>query len=1030
MKLGKRVKKGWMCLLAFGMLLPFVAPERQAAAADTAVVSDFEDGTAQGWFGRGDTVSVVAGGAHGGTYSLKSTGRTQSWMGPGFNATFLASRSGAYDFSAWVKLEDGHPDAVVNVTLESQVAGSQTHDYSALVHGTTVKAGEWTEIKGTYTLPPNLDYVQIYFESPDASLSFSIDDVSFAPQLTPPGDTDFANDFEDGTTQGWQPRIGPESVTVTADAAHGGTHSLKVANRDGAFYMGASKDVTGLLNVGSTYRFTAWAKLVSAAGSETIKMTMQTSKGASENYQGISFESVTAGQWVRIEGDYAYSALVDKLSLYFESEHAGIDFYVDDVSMTKLAEEPPIEIQKDIPSLKDVFADDFLIGTAFTNDELDDGPNEELMAKHFNSVTPGNIIKWDSTEPREGEFRLEGADEAVQFALDNGIQVRGHTLVWHSQTPNWVFYDDSGQLVSKDVLFARMERHIKTVVGHFKGKMYAWDVVNEVIDASQPDGLRRSPWYQIAGEAYIDKAFQFAREADPDAKLFINDYGTENPVKAQALYDLVKRLKARGVPVDGVGHQFHISIQSPPVGNLDQAILKFADLGVQQQVTEMDMSVYTNDGQRYDTFTKEMELEQAYRYQAIFEILKKRKNLVNSVTLWGKDDGHTWLTSFPVIRNNWPLLFDKRLQAKYAYWAIVDPSKIPVLMQKADSHRGAAKVDGKSELAWDVLKPVAITDGGGGLQAEFKTMWDDRYLYVWADVTDASEDRSDTVTVYVKQGSAAAGSYPLTRKESRAADVDYKTKEREGGYRVEARIPWAEAAAAGSQVRFDLRVVDASGIGAVISWNDRTNAEPPVPDNWGALTLRDPMKVADAARGTPVIGSFDEAAWSRAKELVTGTQVQGTGGATAKVKVMWDAGHLYVSAKVTDPVLSDKSPNVWEQDSVEIFLDPDNHKSDSYEEGDGQYRVNFNNAVSFGDTTPREGFVSRVKLTADGYWVEASIPVSGIAMQKDTLIGFDLQVNDDGTGGGSRTSVMTWSDPTGQAYMNPSTFGVVRLVKH
>ncbi|MFC5470838.1 endo-1,4-beta-xylanase [Cohnella suwonensis] len=1173
-------KRHWFNILVLMLIVSLITPTMgslpRAVAAGASIQADFEDGTAQGWYGRGDTVTVATDQAHGGTYSLKSTGRTQGWMGPGINATALAAAPGAYDFRAWVKLESGHADAQVKATVESQVAGSSSHSYNQLVGATTVNGSTWTELAGTYTIGSGLDYIQIYFESPDATLSFYIDDVSFKPHETPvpsntvlnsdfesgtdqswygrwgptvaavttqahggaysllttgrdagwkgpaititsamekgakyaiegwvrtvSGDdknvslsvlrehdggqqqylsvayqvavnstgwtklsgtfdykdaaetlnlyfessdptlafyiddvtivkteeasTDFANGFEDATSQGWGARIGSENISVVTDVAHGGTYSLKVANRT-ATYAGASKDVTESMRVGSTYRFSAWARLVSGAAAETVKMTMQTDKGTAANYIPITFDSATSSQWVKLEGEYAYGAQVDKLTLYFESEHAGVDFYIDDVQMTKSLDQGSLQIQKDIPSLKDVYANDFLIGTAFTNDELA-GANAELIAKHFNSVTPGNILKWDSTEPTEGNFNWDGPDEAVNFAVDNGIQIRGHTLVWHSQTPEWAFYDANHQLVSKEVLYARLKNHIDAVVGRYKGKMYAWDVVNEAIDESQPDGMRRSLWYQIAGEEYIEKAFEYARAADPDAKLYINDYNTESPGKAQQLYNLVQRMKEKGVPIDGVGHQVHIDIEYPPVDRIERTILKFADLGVQQQITEMDMSVYTNDGQRFTSFTQEMAVQQAYRYKEIMEMLKRHKDLVNSVTWWGKDDGHTWLTTFPVARNNWPLLFDKQLQAKYAYWAIVDPSKVPILTRKADAYGGSPTVDGETEFAWNALSAVAV-QGSSTLGVQFKTMWDAERLYVLADVTDATANAADGLKIYVNQG--APTSYGLTRSGVAINGAEYRVTERAGGYRIEAAILMGGELAALNSLGFDIRAVDTdiAGGGGVVSWNDRTNGEPSDAANWGLLTLRGEMKVADAMKGTPVIGAFDDNAWCGAFELSTDTWVQGTSGATAKVMVLWDAGHLYVQAKVTDPVLSDSSVNAWEQDSVEIFIDPNNHKATSYEADDGQYRISFNNAASFGDTTPQAGFSSATKLTPEGYEVEAVIPVTAVTLAQDAIFGFDVQVNDD-AGSGSRSSVATWSDASGTSYKDTSKFGVLRLL--
>ncbi|XEC92632.1 endo-1,4-beta-xylanase [Paenibacillus tarimensis] len=1015
-------KRSLTFILTLTLIFPLLSGLPHVEAEDAVSIhTDFEDGTAQGWYGRGDTVAAVTEEAKEGNYSLKSTGRTAGWMGPGLNVTALAGHPGTYHFQAWVKLEAGETDAVVNVTMESGTPVSGSNSYTPIVHGTAVTAAAWTEISGTYSIGEGFDFLQIYFESPNPSLVFYIDEITFKPAVDPDqGNIVSFNDFEDGTLQGWGPRIGAEAVSVVTEQAYSGTHSMKIANRT-ASYTGASKDVTSLLTPGSTNVFSAWVKLAPGMPQETIRLTMQTNNGSVERYVAISFASVTSDAWTRIEGKFDYLAEVDRLSLYFEAVNAGIDFYADDIQIILEPDQGPLEIEHDIPSLQDVFADHFLMGTAYTYPHLTEA-HQQLVRKHYNSITSGNSLKWDSTEPAENVFRWEAPDMAIQFAVDNNIQFRGHTLVWHQQTPDWVFRDANGDLVSKEVLYARMENHIKQVVGRYKGKIYAWDVVNEVIDSSEPDGLRRSLWYEIAGEEYIEKAFQFAREADPDAKLFINDFNTEDPVKAQKLYDLVKRLKDKGVPVDGVGHQFHVNIQYPSIANLEHAIVLFADLDVDQEVTELDMSVYTSSSQRYTEFTESMALEQADRYKEIFDVFLKHSDKINNVTIWGTDDGNTWLTMFPVARNNWPLLFDKRLQAKYAYWAIVDPSRLPVQTQRAKAYYATPAIDGIAELEWHAVKPFYT--GSESFSFEYRTLWDEEHLYLWIDVTDVNIDEGDKVNVYIDQ--SGGETYTFHRNGAVAEGTAASISERIGGYVLEATIPFSSVLSMSDQIGFDIRLYDGSG--SVLSWNDTSHGEPSLPANWGILELLEGAKISIAGKATPDIGSFDDAVWSITPEMITQTWVEGENSATASVRALWDEQFLYVQAKVSDPLLSDASVNPWEQDSVELFVDLNNRKTDSYEAEDGQYRVNFNNTASFGSTTVQEGFLSAAKVVEGGYIVEAAIPIAGHGLGKDSVIGFDVQVNDDAGGTGRRSGVVTWSDPTGRAYTDPSTFGAMKFV--
>ncbi|MGF7031640.1 endo-1,4-beta-xylanase [Paenibacillus mucilaginosus] len=485
------------------------------------------------------------------------------------------------------------------------------------------------------------------------------------------------HDFEDAAVAGWTGRGGVEILAASPGAAHSGVYGMQVDGRTKGWH-GPSLEVTPLMRAGQSYVVSGWLKLPAGSPNTKVYLSLQHSLAAGEQYEQIASAAVTSSGWVKIEAQYKLREAANKLSVYFEApDQPAQSILLDDFRIEQLPDAGPITIEENIPSLKDVFAGDFTVGTAFENFEMDQEADRKLIAKHFGTVTPGNVLKWDSTEPQEGVFDLADSDAAVNFGVENGQQVRGHTLIWHNQTPGWVFRDAQGNLASKELLYQRMQKHIETVVGRYKDVIDAWDVVNEVIDASQPDGLRRSEWYQIAGEEYIEKAFLFARQAAPDAKLFINDYNTHEPAKSQALYNLVQRLKAKGVPVDGVGHQSHIRIAFPSLQEIDTSLLKFAALGVEQHITELDMGVYSNDTDRLETFPDTLKKQQADKYKALFELFRKRKNLITNVTLWGKDDGNTWLRSFPVNRNDWPLLFDERLQAKSAYWSVVGTTASP-----------------------------------------------------------------------------------------------------------------------------------------------------------------------------------------------------------------------------------------------------------------------------------------------------------------------------------------------------------------
>lgn len=329
------------------------------------------------------------------------------------------------------------------------------------------------------------------------------------------------------------------------------------------------------------------------------------------------------------------------------------------------------------PSLREVFAEHFRIGAAITPSAFENDAQRELLSRHFNSVTAENIMKPAALSSMEDYYNFSAADSMVDTAAKAGIAARGHTLLWHQQSPSWFFEGEDGGAAKPAVVRKRLEKYITDVVGHFKGRIYAWDVVNEVIDPQQPDGYRRSPWFQMLGPSYIETAFRAAQAADPGAKLFINDYGTEDPRKRRFLYDLIKRLKANGVKIDGIGHQMHVNIHYPPAQSIDETLALFAKLGLENQITEMDVSVYTNMTQSYgrdEDIPRSELIEQAKRYRELFKVFLKHKSLT-SVTFWGLSDLNTWLTSWPIHRPDQPLLFDKQLQPKPAFWAIVEPDK-------------------------------------------------------------------------------------------------------------------------------------------------------------------------------------------------------------------------------------------------------------------------------------------------------------------------------------------------------------------
>jgi endo-1,4-beta-xylanase len=330
-------------------------------------------------------------------------------------------------------------------------------------------------------------------------------------------------------------------------------------------------------------------------------------------------------------------------------------------------------------ALKDYYKDYFPIGVAVTPRMLH-GEDSALIVTQFNSLTAENAMKMGPIHPRESDYYWKDADSIAAFAKKHSMRLRGHNLCWHAQAPSWMFKNEKGDTVSKEVLLQRLKDHITTVVKRYKDYIYGWDVVNEAIDDRDSVFYRYSAWYKICGEEFIAKAFEYAHAADPKAVLFYNDYNTENPKKREKIYQMVKKLKEAGIPIHGVGLQGHWSINNPSKEELEKSIQMFSSLGLQVQVTELDVSVYAGrqggqliQGQRKDTatgFTAAMEEPQREKYKMIFGILRQNKNKITGVTFWNLSDRYTWLDGRG--RKNYPLLFDVNRKSKKVYWDVVN----------------------------------------------------------------------------------------------------------------------------------------------------------------------------------------------------------------------------------------------------------------------------------------------------------------------------------------------------------------------
>ena len=353
------------------------------------------------------------------------------------------------------------------------------------------------------------------------------------------------------------------------------------------------------------------------------------------------------------------------------------------------------------PTLKDAYQGLFRIGSALnpTQFEERDTRGNPIIAAQFNTISPENALKWQSVHPTLDNYNFGPSDHYVDFGEKHKMFVIGHCLVWHSQTPQWVFQDAEGKPLTREALLERMHDHIRTVVGHYKGRIGGWDVVNEALN---DDGtMRQSPWYRIIGEDYLLKAFQFAHEADPDAELYYNDYSLENEAKRKGAVELIRKLKAAGAPITGIGLQGHVKIDTPSASQEAATIEAFAALGIRVNISELDVDVLprttasnsadisataagTAQSNPYaNGLPEEMQQSLAKRYAELFRVFVEHHSVMGRVTFWGVTDGDSWLNNFPTRgRTNYPLLFDRAGKPKPAFAAVLEEA------QKAAAAKG------------------------------------------------------------------------------------------------------------------------------------------------------------------------------------------------------------------------------------------------------------------------------------------------------------------------------------------------------
>jgi endo-1,4-beta-xylanase len=988
-------------------------PDTAPPGTVTVSAVDFENGTTGNWFqSGGPTLTVVD--VDGGK-ALQVSNRANGFDG-------IQSPAGIFEvgvthtFSARVRLAAGGP---ASSGFRFVMKPSFTW-----IGNTTVNADSWTTVTGEFAVPAGADPAgfQVYLEAAEATATYLVDDILITkPQTGPqPGETVIDTDFEDGL-DGWGPRDGgPGAPTIRlTGGAHGGAAAALVTDRvnQGA---GLGRDVTTVLDTAVTYDFSAWLRFGEGQPTDEIWLSLATTSGGSQSFSTLSrFTTVTNTGWTQVTASFTMPA-ADSALLYFETRYQGgatgntSDFLVDDI-LVKVPEPPVIE---PLPPLHE--STDFPVGVAIDSRETVGG-SAQLLTRHFNQITPENHMKPEAWYDAQRTFRPhEQAIALMDFAQDNNLRVYGHTLVWHSQTPPWFFQDEAGQPLTnsaahQQILRDRLRAHITNIAqslsqryglfGSATNPLRAFDAVNEVVSDSGEfsDGLRRSEWYRILGESYLDLTFQYAHEAfnttyavaetDP-VTLFINDYNTEQGGKQTRYKALVERLLARGVPVGGVGHQFHLSLATP-TSTLNTALEAFASLPVKQAVTELDVTTGT-------PVTQARLIDQGYFYRDAFRIFRAHAEDLFAVTVWGLLDGRSWRSS-----SGAPLIFGDNLRAKPAYYGAVD-GELPARLRAANVFAGTVLINAgaTTDLTWRKLPLHPVED-----KARFQLRWAPDHLTAYVTVSDTSsgDDRVSFVLNDV--------TYQVARNGT--GDVPAVSAPREGGYHLVARLPLTGGAHGGTRT-LDVRVTDN---GVTSGWNN--------PGAVGTLTLVEELSYLETyeVANAPVIDGGIDPSWAHAGAVTTAKQVSGTNGAIASVRTMWRGQTLYVLAEVTDPVVDVSGSDPWTQDSVEIYVDGSNAKNGAYRFDDTQIRINADNAVSFGtgdEAFQRGRLQSAAVRTGTGYRIEAAISLleyGGL----DTFHGLDFQVND--ASNGTRTSIRNWAEQEGIGYQSTARWGVGRLVR-
>lgn len=912
---------------------------------------------------------------------------------------------------------------------------------------------------------------------------------------------DFSNqDFSSWSASKGDATITAEPVENGADIGVTTCGAITRSQDPSKSYECFAQDITEKVSEGEEYEFSFWAKLSDDYNKElkdsqkTVQFQPYYENGdGKQEYDttglisGTSAQILEAGKWTKFEGTYKIPSGAKKVVIRILEQGDWQEpgscimgkYYVANVSMKKITKPKP-EIEENIPdwkaSVTESLGNGSIAGTAIMSSEISDDTLMALVKKHFNAVTFGNELKPDAlfnyqigqsvdsttitfqgkelkvpvVNDKQENLDFSRADAMLDKILEwnnanpnNKIRVRGHVLVWHSQTPEWFFHEDydvAKPYADKETMNRRLEWFIFSVFDHYFGKaangkydglFYGWDVVNEAVngntyrddkvisdasDTSTSDTRHgsNSMWWRVyKSNEFIINAFKYANKYAPnDVELYYNDFGETDNTKCEGIVKLINDVKsADGTRLDAFGMQAHYNVDGFSAAQFKSVAKKYAQAAGKVQLTELDFKASsTYDG---TAATRESEYtKMAYCHKNLYEAIKALKEEganVSGITVWGVIEPNSWLHSQSNLGGGasgsaqCPLLFDGNYKAKPAYWAYVDATKLQPAIQKVTITEAK---DGN-------IAGETYTIDQGAVQAEFIPVWDADGLTVQVKVKDTTVNDADAVTVYVDPDNSASDITPHKVTVARTAAAAIA-----GGYQATVKVSMKNLKVA-QQISLDVVV---NNDGETGSFNDLTGKQESSSKYYAVATMK--PGIEKIPYGTISVDADADAAWGNAVNIPL--TINKGSEASANAKVLWDDDNLYVYATVNDAVLDKTGAQTHEQDSLEVFIDEDNGKTASYGEDDKQYRINYNNGQSFnGKKCLAENVKSATKTIDGGYVVEAAFKWTDIKPANGTKIGLEFQIND--AKDGKRIGTLSWYDETGMGWSGSNVYGTVEL---